>query len=116
MHVQESTMPQFHELANAFPLLTGEAFEELVSDIRENGLTEPVVMLDGKILDGRNRWRACQDLGIPHREVKFADLKLGSDDPAAYVWSKNAVRRQLTPSQKAMAATRLVTAKTGDNR
>ena len=109
-------MPQFHPLANAFPLLTGEAFEELTKDIKEHGLSEPVIMLDGMILDGRNRWRACQELGIAHREVKFGDLKLGSDDPAAFVWSKNAVRRQLTPSQKALAATKLVTAKSGDNR
>lgn len=109
-------MPQFHPLANSFPLLTGEAFEELTNDIREHGLSEPIVMLDGMILDGRNRWRSCQELGIAHREVKFGDLKLGSDDPAAFVWSKNAVRRQLTPSQKAIAATKLVTAKSGDNK
>lgn len=102
-------MPQFHALADAFPLITGEAFDELKRDIEKHGQLEPVVMFEGKILDGRNRWRAMQELGLPHREVK-----LDKDvDPVAYVWSKNAVRRQLTPAQKALAATKLVTAKHG---
>lgn len=94
----------FHPLANVFPLMDDDAFEELVADIDANGLTDPVVMLDGKILDGRNRWKACQRLGIPHREIKFSDLKLGSDDPASFVWSRNTVRRHLTSNQRDMAA------------
>ncbi len=99
-------MPEYHPLADAFPMLEDGTpeFDELVQDISENGLTDPVVLYEGRILDGRNRYRACQKLGIPHREVKFENLKLGSDDPAAYVWSKNAVRRQLTPGQRDMAA------------
>lgn len=102
-------MPQFHSLADAFPLITGEAFDELKKDIETHGQLEPVVMFEGKILDGRNRWRAMQELGLPHRETK-----LDKDvDPVAYVWSKNAVRRQLTPAQKALAASKLVTAKHG---
>lgn len=104
-------MSKFHELANAFPLMEGAEFGELIADIDDNGLLSPVVMYDGKILDGRNRWRACQRLGIPHTEKQFT-----GDDPAAYVWSVNAVRRQLTASQRALAATKLVTAKAGDNR
>jgi ParB-like chromosome segregation protein Spo0J len=102
---------RFHPLADAFPLIEGAEFGELVADIDNNGLLSPIVMFEGKILDGRNRWRACQRLQVPHTEKQFT-----GDDPAAYVWSVNAIRRQLTPSQKAMAATKLVTAKQGDNR
>lgn len=102
-------MPQFHELADAFPLITGEAFDELKADIEKHGQLEPVVMFEGKILDGRNRWRAMQELQMPHKEIKLAP----DTDPVAYVWSKNAVRRQLSPAQKALAATKLVTAKHG---
>lgn len=104
------TNEKFHSLADAFPLISGDEFEELVKDIHDNGLISPVVMYEGKILDGRNRWRACQRLGIPHTEKKF----MGSD-AAAYVWSVNAVRRQLTASQKALAAAKLVDAKAGMN-
>jgi ParB-like chromosome segregation protein Spo0J len=104
------TNEKFHPLAEAFPLINGDEFEELVADIHKNGLLQPVIMHEGKILDGRNRWRACQRLGIPHTEKKFT-----GEDPAAYVWAINAVRRQLTASQKALAATKLVTAKAGEN-
>jgi hypothetical protein len=103
-------MADFHPLAGAFPLITGDDFDELVADIREHGLLTPVWMYEGKILDGRNRYRACQQLGIPHTERKY----MGSD-PAAFVWSVNAVRRQLTPAQRAMAATKLVTARASMN-
>jgi hypothetical protein len=95
--------PRFHPLANVFPLMDDESFAQLVEDIDRNGLSDPVIMLDGKILDGRNRWLACQKLGIAHREVKFDQLKLGTDDPASFVWSHNAMRRHLTTGQLALA-------------
>jgi ParB-like chromosome segregation protein Spo0J len=104
-------MVAFHDLANAFPLIQGEEFGELVADIKEHGLHQPLVMHEGKILDGRNRYRACQELGIPHTEKTYT-----GDDPAAYVWSVNAVRRQLTAAQRALAATKLVTARQGGAR
>jgi hypothetical protein len=111
--VNASETTHFHPIANIFPLMEGDEFEALVADISQNGLTDPVVMLDGKILDGRNRWNACQRLGIPHREIKFSDLKLGSDDPTAFVWSKNVMRRQLNAGQIAMAAEQLETLRRG---
>jgi hypothetical protein len=103
-------MVEYHPLADAFPMIEGAEFGELVADIDNNGLLNPIVMFEGKILDGRNRHKACQRLQIPHTEKQFT-----GDDPAAFVWSVNAVRRQLTASQKAMAATKLVTTKRGDN-
>lgn len=106
-------MSRFHPIANIFPLMEGDEFDQLVADIEANGLTDPVIMLDGKILDGRNRYRACQALGIAHREVKFEDLTTGSDDPTAYVWSKNVMRRQLNAGQIAMAAEQLETLRQG---
>lgn len=111
-------MPEFHPLANAFPLLTGEAFDELVEDVKVNGVLDPVVMYEGKILDGRNRWRAAQKLEMPHSEVKLEELvkhNKAPEDPVAFVWSKNAVRRQLTTSQRAMAATKLTDTGLGAN-
>lgn len=97
-----------HELANIFPLMEGEPFKELVDDIKVNGLREPITLLDGLILDGRNRYRACRELRI---EPAFVRLK--GDDPLAYVISMNLRRRHLKESQRAMIAAKLSTQKQG---
>jgi ParB-like chromosome segregation protein Spo0J len=58
-------MLEFHPLADVLPLIEGAKFDELVASIKANGLREPIVTLDGKIIDGRNRYRACLAAGIP---------------------------------------------------
>jgi hypothetical protein len=47
---------KYHPLAELFPLLDGEEFDALVEDIRVHRLHEAIVLHDGKILDGRNRY------------------------------------------------------------
>lgn len=89
-----------HEAANIFPL-DGEHFDSLADDIKANGQQIPIELLDGKILDGRRRYRACRIAGV---EPKFREVQI--DDPVAYVLSLNLHRRHLTPSQAAMCAQR----------
>lgn len=101
-------MVEYHPLADAFPFMSDEEFEALVQDIDAQGLLHPIVMFEGKILDGRNRHKACQKLGIPHREIKFQ-----GEDPAAFVASENLRRRHLTPTQLAVAAEALANAMKG---
>jgi ParB-like chromosome segregation protein Spo0J len=101
-------MAQYHDLANAFPMMSDDEFAALVEDIDKNGLLHPVVMFEGKILDGRNRYEACQKLGIAHREIQFK-----GDDPASFVASENLRRRHLTPTQLAVAAEALANAMQG---
>ncbi len=98
-------MAVYHDLANAFPMMSDDEFAALVEDIDKNGLLHPVVMFEGKILDGRNRYEATQKLGVPHREIKFT-----GEDPAAFVASENLRRRHLTPTQLAVAAEALANA------
>jgi hypothetical protein len=76
-----------------FPLLPVDSpeFGELVSDIGEHGLLQPIVLHEGKILDGRNRHRACQHAGV---EPRFEEWS--GESPTAYVLLFNLHRRHLT--------------------
>ena len=50
----------FHELANEHPLMEGDEFDNLVEDIRKHGILDPIMLYQGMILDGRNRYRAAK--------------------------------------------------------
>lgn len=69
---------------------------ELSQDIKQNGQKEAVVLYEGMILDGWHRHQACQIAGISTRAHEYK-----GDDPAGFVESKNAHRRDLTASQRA---------------
>jgi N6-adenosine-specific RNA methylase IME4 len=112
-------MLEFHPIANLFPLIEGEDFSRLVADINENGLQEKIVLREGKILDGRNRYRALVAL---KRFDQFRDTidfdhlaftHAAPRDPLVWVLSKNLHRRHLSESQRAMVAAKLATLEPG---
>ena len=92
----------FHPLANIFPLIEGAAFDDLVADIREHGVREPVWLYEDQILDGRNRWRAAEVAGVDCQTRVYA-----GDEPVQFVLSLNLHRRHLSESQRAMVGAKL---------
>jgi phage N-6-adenine-methyltransferase len=105
------TDPEFHEYANLFPMLHGEALDALREDIRAHGVRDPIIMYQGAILDGRNRFTCARDLGIEPPVVEFEGR-----DPLAFVISHNLHRRHLTESQRASIAARVANMQHGGRR
>src|SRR4051812_26948649 len=99
---------EFHPLADMLPLVENAEFERLVVDIAEQSLLNPITLYQGKVLDGRNRERACRATGVEPRYVEFE-----GKDPAAFVVSQNLARRHLGPSERAMVAARMANLKWG---
>jgi hypothetical protein len=97
--VKSRFLYSFHPKAEIFPLMKDDELVELGKNIVANGLLEPITLKDRMILDGRNRYRACQQLGHEFSEKDFVELP-ASVDPLAFVISKNIVRRHLTAEQK----------------
>lgn len=76
--------------------MTAEEYEYAKSDIQKHGQREPIILLDGQVLDGWHRYRICLDLGIEPK-VKTLGKKA---DALAEVISRNLARRQLSPGQR----------------
>ena len=95
-----TTMYLFHELSSYLPLLEDEEFDALVEDIREFGQIEPIVLYEGKILDGRNRYRACKKLGIEVKATEWKPSEATGITPLQYVISTNIMRRHLNTAQR----------------
>jgi hypothetical protein len=93
-----------HPAADLFPMMTDAELDDLATDIRANGQLETIRRYEGKILDGRNRYRACERVGITPKigPVFMAD----GQTPTEWVISKNLKRRHLTTGQRAMVATK----------
>jgi N6-adenosine-specific RNA methylase IME4 len=107
-----------HPLALMFPSLDGDAINALADDIKANGLQNAVIIHEGRILDGLQRYEACRRIGIRPMIQEFmtmgaAIVKAG---PLAYVISQNLHRRHLTTQQRADIAAKLTNLRDGSNR
>lgn len=81
--------------------------DALADDIKRNGQMTPIKMLkDGSIVDGRNRWMACQKAGVePVVEILNPDGKEIDDEKLfAISTSCNSMRRDMDTSLRACLA------------
>lgn len=92
-----------HPAAELFPLAGEHEIKELADDIREHGLREPIVeTVDGRILDGRARYLACDMAGAP---VIWHTYK--GDDPWGFALTRNFVTRNLDEIRGAFLGARV---------
>ena len=87
-----------HEAAEKFPLMSEPELKALADNIKARGQDLPIVLLNGKVLDGRNRLVACKFARVEPwtREATKAETA----DPEGFVMAMNLHRRHLTKEQK----------------
>ena len=97
-----------HPAASQFPLMEGNAFDEISSSIEEFGLIHPIVLKGDLLIDGRNRLRAATKLNTKYKEenrshrIKITTVELPADinNVAEYIYDINISRRHLTLDQQ----------------
>jgi hypothetical protein len=89
-----------HELANLLPMIDQSNYENLKADIAKQGILEPIVLFEGKILDGRNRHKAAKELGFNFTAANFRAFEGTPLEAEAFVFATNFLRRQMTNAQK----------------
>jgi hypothetical protein len=101
-----------HPVACIFPMMDTKSYEELKQDIAINGVHQSGLLYQGKVLDGRNRYRACCELDI---QMSWQEVELGEPEDIAkfdaiqHVMTHNLHRRHLKQSQRAMIAAKMAT-------
>lgn len=86
---------KIHPAAEKFPLMDGKEYEDLKEDIRLRGLINPIVKKGNIVLDGRNRLRACEEVGV---KPEFEEYD--GEDPVGFIIAQNILRRNLTDEQR----------------
>lgn len=78
--------------------LADEKFAALEEDILRNGCIQPIIVWNGTIVDGHNRYAICQKHGIPFKTVEhdFEDMT----EARLWVWSNMKNTREPTDFQK----------------
>ena len=93
-----------HPLAELMPTTDDIDYRRIRDDIQTHGQKMPLILFEGKILDGRTRYKACLELNIPPQITVFDGSTL---EAVNLVASHNFYRRHLSTSQKAIVGSRL---------
>lgn len=92
-----------HPLCGLFPWMDEKVFDALKKDMTAHGQRDTIKIFQGKVLDGKNRLRACKELELePRTEELPEDI-----DIHAYIKAVGLCRRDLTPDQRIDIATEI---------
>lgn len=92
-----------HPLANVFPMMDDAQLRKLTSDIAFDGLKEPILLFENKILEGRSRYIATQKAKV---EPVFTVYE--GDDPYAAYLPKKIAERSLKKTQRAIIGSKVL--------
>ncbi|MEW6772050.1 MAG: ParB N-terminal domain-containing protein [Bacillota bacterium] len=88
--------------------LPDHLWQELVEDVRENGIINPLVVTpDYTVLAGHLRLEAAKEAGLTHVPVVIRDVDSDSDEAVSLLIRDNLLRRQLSDVQVAKLIRRL---------
>jgi len=92
---------EVHPACALLPMMPAAALTEMAEDIRRHGQRQPIHLFEGRVLDGRNRLKACELAGV-EPEVR----EWSGGDPVRWVLSLNFHRRHLSDDQKSVVGAR----------
>ncbi len=97
-----------HPFANEQRMMNEREFETLKATIKADGLLRPIELYEGKILDGRNRYKAALSVEYKFRISDFVTF-VGTTEQA---WTRanadNVARRHLTDEDKKILVRRML--------
>jgi ParB-like chromosome segregation protein Spo0J len=109
-----------HPAADLLPMMTGEAMQTFVENLKRESLIEPIGVIDRDgwvLVDGRNRLEAMERLGKSFDDLMnrgdVEDLQLADDEVVDYIIAINIHRRHLTAKQKRDLTAKLLKADPG---
>ncbi|MFH1814343.1 MAG: hypothetical protein ABIF28_09290 [Pseudomonadota bacterium] len=78
-----------------------DCYQALRDSIDDVGILNPVVLFEGRVVDGWHRYRAATEMGVSCPSVELQE----DADPRAFVLAQNRARRHLNASQMALVVT-----------
>lgn len=94
----------FHKACMIYPWMTDRELDNLAESIKKVGLIYPIVLYEGRILDGKCRYEACRRAGVMPKFCILPD----DQDPWDFTWRANAIRAHYNEAQRAIFRHRLL--------
>lgn len=90
----------FHDIVDMFPPMSHDELKALDADIAKHGVSQPILVWKGFIVDGRNRVTIADKHGKKCKVEKFVGTE---EEMIEEVWRRNFTRRHLDSGQRAAA-------------
>lgn len=109
--MNSSKKKTYHRLCLSLPRMDDDEFQRLVEDVKANGVRQPIITLNGEIVDGRHRHMAAELAGVECPSIEYDPDQHG--DLLDLIVSANLNRRHMSASQRGMAAAALAKQRAG---